>query len=360
MNPFKYGNIVQDEFFTDRAIELERVKQAMDSENHLVLISPRRFGKSSLIRKALSQLNRPSITIDLMKVLSVSDLAAQLLKGVFGIYPLEKVKHIIAHFRILPTISMNPVSDALDVTFMPTQNSSVALEDALSLVEKVSTPEHRIIVVLDEFQEVNSIQKGLDRQLRSIMQAQRGINYIFLGSQESMMTEIFEHKKSPFYHFGQLMHLSKIPYDDFYLYIKQRLLDKPDCTAEEREAYMDSTVKGILAITKCHPYYTQQLASAVYNLMQYESCFDNVIPSAVNMLVSEHDLDYERLWLSMNLTDRKVLSSLAQAGTADAALQMRTSTAYSSINRLIKKGYVIKTETFEIEDPFFARWIVRR
>ena len=66
------------------------------------------------------------------------------------------------------------------------------------------------------------------------------------------MTEIFEHKKSPFYHFGQLMHLSKIPYDDFYLYIKQRLLDKPDCTAEEREAYMDSTVKGILAITNEH------------------------------------------------------------------------------------------------------------
>ena len=65
MNPFKYGNIVQDEFFTDRAIELERVKQAMDSENHLVLISPRRFGKSSLIRKALSQLNRPSITISI-------------------------------------------------------------------------------------------------------------------------------------------------------------------------------------------------------------------------------------------------------------------------------------------------------
>ena len=360
MNPSKYGNIVQDEFFTDRAIELERVKQAMDSENHLVLISPRRFGKSSLIRKALSQLNRPSITIDLMKVLSVSDLAAQLLKGVFSIYPLEKVKHMIAHFRILPTISMNPVSDAIDVSFMPTQNSSVALEDALSLVEKVSTPEHRMIVVFDEFQEVNAIEKGLDRQLRSIMQAQRGINYIFLGSQESMMTEIFEHKKSPFYHFGQLMHLSKIPYDDFYEYIKQRLLDKPNCTAEERDAYMDSTVRGILAITQCHPYYTQQLASAVYNLMQYESCFDNVISSAVNSLVSEHDLDYERLWMSMNLTDRKILSALAQAGTTDAAPPMRTSTAYSAINRLIKKGYVIKTDSFEIEDPFFSRWIIRR
>jgi len=63
MNPFKFGTIVQGEFFTNRIEELEHVKQMLDSENHLMLISPRRFGKSSLITKVLMQTGRPSITI---------------------------------------------------------------------------------------------------------------------------------------------------------------------------------------------------------------------------------------------------------------------------------------------------------
>jgi len=324
MNPFKFGNIVEDDYFTDRVQELEKVKQALDSENHLILISPRRFGKSSLVRKALSQLNRPTITIDLMKVLSVEDFAAQLLKCVFRIQPMEKVKHFLKNFRVFPVISVNPFSEAIDVSFQPSNDAFVALEDALSLVEKISSPEHRLIVVFDEFQEIGNLQKGLDRRLRSIMQVQRGLNYVFLGSQESMMTEIFEHKKSPFYHFGQLMHLNKIPYNDFYLYIKQRLLDKPHCTAEERDSYMDETIKGILSFTKCHPYYTQQLAFSVYNLMQYDSCFENVIQIAIDTQITEHDLDYERIWLALNITDRKILRALAKKEKLVSGTDIRT------------------------------------
>ena len=83
----------------------------------------------------------------------------------------------------------------------------------MALLEKSTNNKKRLIVVFDEFQEIQSIQKGFDKQLRSIMQQQKGLNYILLGSQESMMEEIFEKKKSPFYHFGQLIRLQKIPYD---------------------------------------------------------------------------------------------------------------------------------------------------
>lgn len=357
MNPFKFGKIVEDDFFTDRVEELEKVKQFLDSENNLILISPRRFGKSSLVRKALMQLQRPSIVIDLMKVLSPIDLASQILKGVFKIKPMEKLKHQLSHFRVLPTVSVNPVTDAIDVSFLPSSQASVILEDALLLVEKVSAPDNRMIVVLDEFQEVENIAKGLDRQLRAIMQSQKNINYVFMGSQESMMTEIFERKKSPFYHFGELMHLHKIPYDDFYLYITQRMPEKKGCSAEDRIAFMDETAKSILMFTKCHPYYTQQLSSAVYNLLQYNSIYDNVVERAICQQVEEHDLDYERLWMNLNLTDRKILSVLSKQGMGISDTNMRMSTAYSAIQRLVKKGYVIKSESFEIEDPFFSRWI---
>ncbi|MBR5638374.1 MAG: hypothetical protein IKW83_01285 [Muribaculaceae bacterium] len=84
-----------------------------------------------------------------------------------------------------------------------------------------------------------------------------------------MMTEIFERKKSPFYHFGTLMRLKKIPYEDFYAYITERI--KP-VLAEQCE----SVAGEILAITKCHPYYTQQLSSQVWELAHYEDNKDNV------------------------------------------------------------------------------------
>ena len=93
----------------------------------------------------------------------------------------------------------------------------------MAVLEKVTTAENRFIVVLDEFQEVVKIQKGLDRQLRSLMQRQHNLNYILLGSQESMMEAIFEKKTSSFYHFGQMIRMGKIPYDDFHKYITDRI-----------------------------------------------------------------------------------------------------------------------------------------
>ena len=359
MNPFKFGTIVQDDFFTDRIMELSLVKEKLNSENHLVLISPRRFGKSSLIQKALSQIGRPSITIDMMNVLSVEGFASLLLREIFKLYKVEKIKHLMSHFRFVPTISSNPLSDAIDVSFQPSVNSAIALEDAMDLLQKVTSPEKRLIVVLDEFQEVNEIQKGFDRQLRALMQKQKGLNYVFLGSQESMMNEIFEKKKSPFYHFGQRMTLSKIPYEDFFSFIECRLLDKPNATAAEIKRNKDVTVTQILSFTRVHPYYSQQLASAVYDLQCYHSVFDDVVSQAIEILVQSHDLDYERLWMYLNRTDRKVMQTLAQQFKPLAGKETPTSTVYSALQRLIKRGFVIKTEEYEIEDPFFRQWILR-
>ena len=216
MNPFKFGTIVEGDFFTDRAEETALLGQKLDSENHIVLISPRRFGKSSLVYKVLSGIDRPQIQIDLQYTLSVEDFAAQLVKSVFKIFPMEKVRHAMTHFRIAPILTTNTVTGAMEVSFQPLANSGVLLEDAMALVGKVTQPNRRLIVVLDEFQEVVKIKKGLDRQLRSLMQKQENLNHILLGSQESMMEAIFEKKTSPFYHFGQMMRLTKIPYEDFH------------------------------------------------------------------------------------------------------------------------------------------------
>ena len=350
-NPFKFGTLVDGEFFTDRVTELESIQRMLDSENHLVLISPRRFGKSSLVAKAVKASGRPSISLNMQNMLSIEDFASKILRELFRLYPLERIRHLMTHFRIAPMVSTNPITNGIDVSVQPVINCIVLLEDAMALLEKVSTENKKLIVVFDEFQEIMNIRKGLDKQLRSIMQEQQHLNYILLGSQESMMTEIFERKKSPFYHFGKLMHLSKIPYEDFKTYVAERLPLK--------EASQNSVVDDILSFTGLHPYYTQQLSAQVWEMMTYDRLFDNVVSEAVNAIIQAHDLDFERLWLSFNRTDRFIMQSLSSNKNPMQNRQMATSTTFSAIKRLMKAGYVIRTEDYEVEDPFFKTWILK-
>lgn len=352
-NPFKFGSVVDEPYFTDRINELAYIKHSMNSANHIVLISPRRFGKTSLVKKAIKEINRPSIFINLQMAVSVENLASLLLKEIFKLRPFEKVKHLMTHFRVIPTISTNPFSDAVDVSFQPSLDTIAILEDAFALLEKVSSPTKRIITVFDEFQEIIGIEKGLDKRLRAIMQEQQNINYIFLGSQESMMTQIFERKKSPFYHFGILMHLDKIPYDDFMQYITQRLPLKYDTQAKD-------IAKDILNTTLCHPYFTQQLASQVWEILTYSDVKEDIVKEAVEQLTIIHDLDFERLWMNFNKTDKYILLNLAHKKQPSSTRSLPTSTIYSSVKRLMQMGYIIKINEYEIEDPFFRNWLIKK
>lgn len=352
-NPFKYGVLVEDAFFTDRKAELEKIKRHLAGPNHLIMISPRRYGKSSLIAKALQELKRPAVVLNLQMAVSEVKLAAMIHKAIYRLHPMQKIKDALQRLRIVPTLSFNPTDGTFEATFAPNVDGQTVLEDAVDLLETLSDPENCTIVVLDEFQEVLGLGNGIDKRLRAQMQLHKNVNYVFLGSQESMMTAIFEQVKSPFYHFGLLMHLKKIPRDDFELFLTERL----QTAAGDKTGAL---VKAVLDKTGCHPYYTQQLASIVWERLVWMQDKSNVFEDAVAELVEEHDLDYERLWLSFNVTQRRILQGLAQNRKADEMTELATSTRYDSLAKLAKNGYVIREQTFEIEDPFFKDWIAGR
>ena len=349
-NPFKFGTIVEEEFFTDRVNEVRYICQFVNSANHLILISPRRFGKSSVVAKAVKQTGRKYVMVNMQQVTSVSDLSAKLLREFFKIHPLERVRHLITHFRIIPTISTNPVTGSMDVAFQPGVDAAVLLEDVMKLMEDAHSKDDRLIVVLDEFQEIKDIAPRLDRQLRAVMQRQEHINYILLGSQESMMTDIFENKKSPFYHFGELMRLEKLPRKDFHGYLSERL---SSVFPDSHEALSER----ILDYTGCHPYYSQQLAANVWQVGVLQPGTKDPLEEAVDHIVKSHGLDYERLWINQNRTNRWIMQRLASGKPLQSG-EYRTSTVYSALKRLQKDGYVIYSDRYELEDPFFKQWIL--
>lgn len=230
----------------------------------------------------------------------------------------------------------------------------------LNLVEQLSSEKNRAIVVFDEFQEVPSIDPNLPRLLRSVMQQHQRINYIFLGSQESLIRNIFEKKKSPFYHFGMLMLLGKISREDFEIYLSNGFRGIKG---------MDKTVVAdILKFTGCHPYYTQQLAFVVWERLNKGDGSPDPIEQAIEELVRIHDMDYERIWNGFNKTDKKLLIGLtlsAQTPLSEAFYRKyglgASSTVFSSLKRMMQQGSITKTgNAYEIDDPFFERWIIQR
>jgi hypothetical protein len=237
------------------------------------------------------------------------------------------------------------------VGFQPTQDSIVLLEDALNLLENSYTNQNRLVVVFDEFQEIRDLSPHLEKQLRAIMQHQQHINYILLGSQESMMTDIFENKKSPFYHFGGLMRLQKLPRKEFEEFISLRLQ-----TCFPNEANL--LTQKILDYTDCHPYYSQQLAAYVWQVGMLQPEKQDMMRAAIEHIVTTHGLDYERIWNTFNRTSKWILMRLAKSEAFQTG-EYRTSTIYSALKRLQQLGYVIYSNHYEIEDPFFKEWLMQ-
>lgn len=359
-NPFKFGTVVDGPYFTDREEEIARISSFIKGENHLILISPRRLGKTSLLRKVLNESDRNFIFLDMQVVLSAEDFASQLLKRVYRIYPVQKLKAFIKSFRLIPVVNLNPVTGETEITFKPGSKELTPLEDVLNLIEKLATKEKKTIVVLDEFQEIFRIAGGLDRFLRSVMQIHKNINYVFMGSSESMVREIFEKKGSPFYRFGSLMYLGKISHERFSEFLTQRLEVISD-RAEE-------LAKVILEITDSHPYYTQQLAFTVWELLARKGFSSEVVESAAEEIVQSHDNDYERLWNTLNRTDMTVLTGISFSDISPLSDEFSnlygtgaTSTVFSTLLRLTHKGLLCKEGSlYKIDDPFFKRWIIYR
>ncbi len=360
-NPFKFGTVVDGIYFTDREEEVSEITSYLKSENHLIIISPRRFGKTSLIRKILAASGRRFIYLDMQLVLTEGDFAAQLLKRIYRIFPVQKLKNYIKSFRIIPTVIMNPVTGDVEISFSPGSRDLAPLEDVLNLIEKLGKAEDKIIVVLDEFQDVFRINTGLVRMLRSVIQVHKNINYVFMGSSESMIREIFEKKDSPFYRFGILYPLGKIPEAKFRLFLEYNFRGITGDTG--------SISENILKISGAHPYYTQQLAFMVWELLSHKGQTEEmVVDFAADEIVRSHDNDFELLWNTLNRTDMLVLAGMSESNASPLSEEFRkqfgtgaASTVYSTLQRLIKKGMVVRDAAgYFIDDPFFSRWIRMR
>ena len=117
----------------------------------------------------------------------------------------------------------------------------------------------------------------------------------------------------------------------------------------------------ILDFSGCHPHYTQQLAYYCWNFLERNPSSEINTEEIIDQIVKDHYNDFERLWNTLNKTDQKIMIELATKDTwslQELTSSIPTSTVYSGLKRLSSKGYVVRDEKYELDDPFFKRWII--
>lgn len=268
--PFVYGELAENENFVDRIEDRNKLRTFLQNGISVMLISPRRWGKSSLVRQTMKELQATDKTIrvcyiDAFSVTSVTEFlstfASAVIEGTSS--TIEKRLEDIKRFINVITPSITIKDDTLnsfsfDLKMRPIEQS---IQEILRLPETIAKAKNiHIIVCIDEFQQLATLAdwKSLEGKMRSEWQLQHNTTYCFYGSKRHMMMDIFGNANNPFYRFGQVLFLQKINKIYWIPYIIEGF-------AKTGKSISEQFAERICEVVQCHSWYVQQLSFFIWS-----------------------------------------------------------------------------------------------
>ena len=260
---FVYGMSVGGNNFTDRIEETKRIKLDFENGVNVILISPRRMGKTSLIKKVISEIDDPMLKIVYMDIYDCRSeydfynrFAETIMKSTGN--HLEQVMENIKRFlvRISPKISFSSEPNSEFSVSLGITPKDYSPEEILNLPERIAKEQGvRLVVCIDEFQQIGEFTDSLtvQKRLRGVWQHHQNVSYCFFGSKKHLMENIFQNRRMPFYQFGEMLHLKCIPTIYWVPFICSRFEKYGKKIAEEYASRICQVVKNYSS-------YVQQLA----------------------------------------------------------------------------------------------------
>lgn len=260
---FVYGMSVGGDNFTDRIEETKRIKLDFENGINVILISPRRMGKTSLIKKVISEMDSPEIKVVYMDIYDCRSeydfynrFAETMMKSTGN--QLEQVMENIKRFlvRVSPKLSFSSEPNSEFSVSLGITPKDYSPEEILDLPERIAKEQGiRIVVCIDEFQQIGEFADSLtvQKRLRGVWQHHQHVSYCFFGSKKHLMENIFQSRRMPFYQFGEMLHLKCIPTEYWVPFICSRFEKYGKKISEEYAARICHTVKNYSS-------YVQQLA----------------------------------------------------------------------------------------------------
>jgi len=374
-NPFKFGSVVTGEDFADRRRELAELVRELKDGQHLFLLSPRRYGKTSLILTLLDRLHGRGTLVAYVDVFRTTT-PAQLLELMAGTILCaaesrpERLLRLAMDLlgRLRPQVGADATGRptlALDIGTSP--RSLLGLqEEVLALPERLAMKrKRRLVLAFDEFQEILRFPgAGLEKAMRSHFQRHRHVSYLFAGSRQTTLQDMATRERSPFYKFGRVMSLGSIPPEEFAPFLEARF--KRGGLAVTQEG-----LDAALAAADDVPYNVQRLCHQLWNLRAGKAArvTEQDIGEALATILGQDAPYFSAAWERLSLHQRQVLQAIAKAGgrnvfSRDFLTTHRLgshSSVQTSLRLLLKEQVLFKTNgEYRIADPFFREWIGTR
>ena len=376
-NPFVYGEIVPAAAFVGRDIELERLTTDLASGQKVFLISPRRYGKSSLVHQAAAALARRRIATLEFTVSSFSSYVAFLEGYARALIGLEtkaaQARSWLASLftTVTPEIRVEAgagvgVSLAFPSIRTPRDAARLA-EEVFALPGRIATRlGRRLVVALDEFQAIGSFNGGsVEQALRAAVQQQRQVGYVFAGSEPTLMEQMIGPKR-PFYKAGPVMRLQKIPGEVFAEFLEERFRRSGLPAAPGLgEAIVD--LAGNL------PYDVQRLAHEAWDdasAARRKRVSVDDLHATLHRLLTEQDTLFEALWQRLTLAQRSTMRAVVLehgAGLLGAETRTRhrlggASSVQASLTGLLREDLIVREDDghYAVVDSLMREWVARK
>ena len=368
--PFVFGVPADSPYFIGREKELARLQSNFKYGINTILISSRRWGKTSLVNRiaqSAKEKNRIIVRLDIFACRSEYDFyntfSAAILRQTSS--RLDEWKELARGFieRLTPKVSLSPGPGSEYSVSLGISPKTHTPDEVLSLPETIAQRKNcRLVICIDEFQQVGEFPDSLEvqKRLRGAWQHQKHVSYCLYGSKMHMMTRLFLKKSYPFYRFGEVLNLEPIPLQTWIPYIQGRF-------AAFGKQIDQRYIEQICETVACQSSYVQQLAYSVF-LLSDKEVTDDSFARAVEDLVAQNSNVFIEQTQSLTTYQMNFLRAVMDGisrGFGEAEIREKYHLGSpSNINRLknsmVEKELVELTENgFVLSDPVLKHWLKR-
>ncbi len=370
--PFTFGKIADGKDFTDRVADTERLLMNLRGLVSTVIISPRRWGKTSLVNHVLERMgdDKEYVTckVDIFNCRTEEQFYQAYANAVLRASAtkmaglVELAKRYLRSFG--PKLTFGEMGSQYEMEIgMDFRDRQYSVDEILDLPQKIAEERgKKVVVCIDEFQNVSAYDDpvGFQRQLRAHWQGHNKVGYCLFGSKKHMLLDIFSNYEMPFYKFGDIMFLDKIKEAEWVEYIVKRFGETGKEIDEETARYVTQRVE-------CHPYYVQQLAQLSW-LRTDVRCDAGVVDAAFNGLVDQLALLFSNIVDSLRARQIAFLQAVADgvenytSGEVLSRYGLGTSANVKNLKSALLDRDLVDAEgkRLTIQDPVFAYWLKTR
>lgn len=368
-SPFIYGKTVTGKYFINRENEKKRLINNFRNGINTILISPRRYGKTSLIKEVIRDFPDDQIKFVFFDLFSIRDE-----ESFYAMYAKEIIKATASRnedllktgkeffSKLVPklTFSFDPLVD-LSVGF-DWQEAKKAPDEIINLPEKITDKKNiRIVICIDEFQNISNFPdyQEFEKLLRSYWQHHSQVSYCLLGSKRHMMIDIFNKKSRPFYRFGDMIVLNRIDQSFWEEHISDSFNNSGKAITGEQSRHIAASMKN-------HPYYVQQLCYQVW-LSTHKKVEDQIIEAAITDMLEVNSIFYQQEIENLSTTQINLLKAIALGETKLTGVDVMNRYKIGTPNNISKNKKILaekdiidfQGETPTFIDPAFEMWFLR-